>query len=620
MELFLNILKGFLLLFSCLGYMYFAKKRLNVTSEIIPLFTLSSIALLVYFGGLAGKLLPTVYLIFVIGIGFFIYALADMRKIHVLSQLISKLSLFKIVFFIGSFIFIIFIIGVKFQHYDNFSHWGIVVKEMLCTNAFPTAESALIDYKDYPLGISSLIYYVCCIINNSQGIMLAAQALIIFSSFYGMFIIIKEKKRFLLYAFLSAGFSVLSVFNITIRINNLLVDFILPLLSLVALAVIYRYKDKVLKAAILLIPILGLLVIIKTTGIIFASIPLIYFFYQVLRKKENRDIKSFSILIFTVIFSMIPAILWKIHMALVFSGLNSKFNLTAETVKSGIDGKTSAEISQITQLFIQSVLDITTRPVIGFVVFNLLAVAFYIVARKLFDKRYELLKALIALNIVVILYSLGILGLYIFSMPADEALRLAGFERYASSIIVLFSGGLLLCATIDIENTFAFKIGNTTDYRSFKSIESKKYYQLAIIVSLAIALPFLISEYNGLVYNKNQYSDSFPAHMYSVVGDNWPEGGTVDENRYLIYATDKDGQMTDYYVQYVARYFLYGKNIDAVCSLYEDNLINLLNNYDYLVVVEADYSERKLLKKYFNIQGDPGVFKISELFEHQNTN
>jgi len=620
MELFFNILKGLLLLFSCLGYMYFAKKRLNVTTEIIPIFTLSSIALLVYFGGLADILLPAAYLIFVIGIGFFIYALTDMRKTHVPSQLIFQLSLFKILFFFGSFIFIFFLIGVRFQHYDNFSHWGIVVKEMLCTNAFPTAQSALIDYKDYSLGTSSFIYYVCRIMNNSQGIMLVAQALLIFSSFYGMFMIIKEKKRFLLYAFLSAGFSVLSVFNITIRINNLLVDFILPLLSLVALAVIYRYKDKVLKAAILLVPILGLLVIIKTTGIIFASIPLIYFFYQVLRKKENRNIKCIIILIFTVLFSMMPVILWKIHMVLAFSGLESKFTLIAETVKSGIDGKTSAEISQIIQLFIQSVLDITTRPVIGFVVFNLLAATSYIVARKFFNKKYKLLKALIALDSVVILYCLGILGLYIFSMPADEALRLAGFERYASSIIVLFSGGLLLCATVDIENTFAFKIGNTADYRSFKSIESKKYYQLAIIVSLAIALAFLISEYNGLVYNKKQFSDSFPAHMYSIVGDNWPVGGKVDENRYLIYASDKDGQMTDYYVQYVARYFLYGKNIDAICSFYEDNLINLLNDYDYLVVVETDYSERKLLKKYFNIQGDPGVFKISELLQYRNTN
>lgn len=410
------------------------------------------------------------------------------------------------------------------------------------------------------------------------------------------------------------------MFNITIRINNLLVDFILPLLALVALAVIYRYQDKVLKTAILLVPILGLLVIVKSTGIIFAAIPMIYFFYQVLRNKKNRNIKKIMVLIFTALFSIIPAILWKIHMILAFSGLESKFTLSAETVKSGIDGKTSAEISQIIQLFMNSVLDITTRPVIGFVVFNLLAVIAYILARQLLNKKYELLKALIALDSVVILYYLGILGLYIFSMPVDEALRLAGFERYASSIIVLFSGGLLLCATVDIESTFAFKIGNTADYRSFKSIKSKKYYQIAIIASLSIALPFLISEYNGLVYNKNQYSDSFPAHMYSVVGDNWPEGGKVDESRYLVYASDKDGQMTNYYVQYVARYFLYGKNVDAVCSFYEDNLLNLLNNYDYLVVVETDDSERKLLKKYFNIQGDPGFFKISELRQQRKTN
>ncbi|RRJ66717.1 hypothetical protein EHV15_30140 [Paenibacillus oralis] len=68
-----------------------------------------------------------------------------------------------------------------------------------------------------------------------------------------------------------------------------------------------------------------------------------------------------------------------------------------------------------------------------------------IVAYVVLKKKWNLWKVLIALDVMVVLYYAGILALYLFSMPLDEAIRLAGFERYASSIVVLFAGGLVLC-------------------------------------------------------------------------------------------------------------------------------------------------------------------------------
>jgi predicted amidohydrolase len=37
----------------------------------------------------------------------------------------------------------------EFVHYDNFSHWAVVVKSMLIENQIPTAASAIIDFKSY---------------------------------------------------------------------------------------------------------------------------------------------------------------------------------------------------------------------------------------------------------------------------------------------------------------------------------------------------------------------------------------------------------------------------------------------------------------------------------------
>lgn len=616
MTSFTSILKGLALLFSFLGYFYLAKKRLAVTIEIIPIVTFSSIALLVYLGGLLDILPTTTYLLLIIGIGFFIHALIDIRKRLKARDQTLRLSLFDLLFLISTLVFIFSLSGVAFQHYDNFSHWGIVIKDMLLTDAFPNAQSLMIDNKDYPLGVSSFVYYVCRIVSRNQGTMLVAQALLIFSSFYALFMIIKEKQLFLFYSLLCAGLSILSLFNTIIGINNLLVDFILPLLALVALAIIARYQDQPAKAALLLIPVLGLLVITKSTGIIFATIPLIYFIYLFFKKKENCKRKSIITLRLTLVFSLLPVLLWKLHMILAFGGLESKFTLTAARLQSGFASKTPEQIGQIIRLFSQSITDITSRPVIAFIVFNLLIIALYLFIHRRLNQNTHLLKVLVALDTVVVFYLLGILGLYLFSMPVDEALRLASFNRYASSIIVFFIGGLLLFSSLDLEKSFSLNIKDQAWSRSV--IKSQKKYQLALVISLTMVLIFLVFQYQSLVTSQQYYPTSLPGQISSVLGDHWPEDGQVDQSPYLVYASDDNDQVTNSYASYVAKYFLYAHRVDGISSFDEDHLTEQLKNYDYLVIIEADPEERALLKKHFNLIGSPGLYKISELLARQS--
>uniref|UniRef100_UPI003261C989 hypothetical protein n=1 Tax=Clostridium sp. NkU-1 TaxID=1095009 RepID=UPI003261C989 len=40
---------------------------------------------------------------------------------------------------------------------------------------------------------------------------------------------------------------------------------------------------------------------------------------------------------------------------------------------------------------------------------------------------------------------------------------------------------LVLCATVDIENSFYYKSGELPDYRAFKTVESKNRYQKGVI-------------------------------------------------------------------------------------------------------------------------------------------
>ncbi|WP_339787570.1 hypothetical protein NSQ38_05555 [Paenibacillus sp. FSL R7-0313] len=602
----LHFVMGVLLIFSFLGYMQFVRKALSLRWEFIPVFVFSSIACFVFLSGLAGQLFTGSLVILIAGL--LLYGGMLFLRLRRGASLRMSFSIFQFSFLAGTFVFLLLLFQNQLTHYDNFSHWAIVLKQMLSTDAFPTPGSNLIDFKNYPLGTSSFIYYVCRFMGHSQSVMLLAQGLLIFSCFYAMFGIVSEKKRFLLYAFLGLGLSTLSFFNLTIRITNLLVDFLLPIYALAILAVIYQYRNEIKKACIVVLPLAGLLTIIKSTGIIFAAIGLIFLVYTWLKHKQKFDWKTALALVGTICGTLIPYFGWSWRMATVFQGIDNKFDVATSGIQAG---KTPEQMHEILWTFLKASTDLTTRPVIGIVIFQLIAIAASVFAIVVLKKKWNLWKALIALDVVLLLYYAGILALYLFSMPLDEAIVLAGFERYASSIVVLFAGGLVLCAAIDLERSFHYRIGEVPDYQSFKTVETKGHYQKGIIGCMAVAATILLSEYNGIVSIAQSYDTTLPYKIHAVTGDRWYSGGQEDNNRYLFYASDRDQQVTNYYMQYVGKYFLYAPHVDGIVLFYEDNMDNLLSGYDYLVVVETDLNAKWLLKKHYGIDMQEGIYKIT---------
>ncbi|WP_413406704.1 hypothetical protein [Paenibacillus amylolyticus] len=602
----LHFVMGVLLIFSFLGYMQFVRKALSLRWEFIPVFVFSSIACLVFLSGLAGQLFTGSLVILIAGL--LLYGGMLFLRLRRGASLRMSFSIFQFSFLAGTFVFLLVLFQNQLTHYDNFSHWAIVLKQMLSTDAFPTPDSNLIDFKNYPLGTSSFIYYVCRFMGHSQSVMLLAQGLLIFSCFYAMFGIVSEKKRFLLYAFLGLGLSTLSFFNLTIRITNLLVDFLLPIYALTILAVIYQYRNEIKKACIVVLPLAGLLTIIKSTGIIFAAIGLIFLVYSWLKHKQKFSWKTALAVVGTICGALIPYFGWSWRMATVFQGIDNKFDVATSGIQAG---KTPEQMQEILWTFLKASTDLTTRPVIGIVIFQLIAIAASVFAIVVLKKKWNLWKALIALDVVLLLYYAGILALYLFSMPLDEAIVLAGFERYASSIVVLFAGGLVLCAAIDLERSFHYRIGEVPDYQSFKTVETKGHYQKGIIGCMAVAATILLSEYNGIVSIAQSYDTTLPYKIHAVTGDRWYSGGQEDNNRYLFYASDRDQQVTNYYMQYVGKYFLYAPHVDGIVLFYEDNMDNLLSGYDYLVVVETDLNAKWLLKKHYGIDMQEGIYKIT---------
>jgi hypothetical protein len=197
-------------------------------------------------------------------------------------------------------------------------------------------------------------------------------------------------------------------------------------------------------------------------------------------------------------------------------------------------------------------------------------------------------------------------------MPLDEALRLAGFERYGSSMILFLIGALSMRLTMDVENSFYQQQGERRDYRAFRSLTAKNIYQTAtVLLSLAAGL-MLLSELNGMNSNREDYPETLPARVSALTGDNWhaPDNDT----RYLFYSSDKGNEVTSYELPYVGRYFLFAAQVDAVSDFADDSFMGQIQTYDKFVILESTPAIQAYMQAHANLPGDPGIYDVAETF------
>jgi hypothetical protein len=612
MAMLLTVLRLLAFLLSAAGYVAVARVYWKITARASYIFVFSAQALIVYFAGLFGVLPYVSYALFGGGIVAFAALLVNKKIAQAYNA--TSLTALNLAFIAVFGAITASLIDTFFVHYDNFSHWAVVVKYMLVTNRIPDAASAIIDFKSYPLGSSSFLYYVGRIVGNGEGIMLVGQGILLFASFYAVFGAIRDQKRFLLSALLGLGCSAMAFFNISIRINNLLVDFLLPALTLASIGILLVERNKFFTACLAVLPVLGLLAIVKNTGIIFAVIGFVFLIFRAVQfQRADEKLRPFFWgALLTIGLSLVPLILWNLHTSLAFPSDAGKFSYDFQTLTSFTIDKTPAQIQYIVQLFLYLATSLSQLPTLGFVIFNGVAIVSYLVARIVFKKKWKLLGTLLLIDLAVVLYYGGILAMYILSMPIDEALRLAGFDRYASSMILFLIGGVTMRLTMDVENSFYYQQGEKRDYRAFKSLSSKNMYQTAtVLFSLAAGL-MLLSELNGMNHMREAYQDSLPARVSAVTGDNWhaPDNDT----RYLFYSSDAGNEVSSYELPYVGRYFLFASQVDAVSQFTDDAFMGQIQTYDKFVILEDTPAIRVYMRKHANLPGDPGIYDVRETF------
>lgn len=609
----LTVLRISVFLFSLYGWSVFFSSRVGLDKRISPIASCCAVILILYAASFIGLLQGTATSLFAAGVllaVWQVYQAVKNRNIHFSGS-------WAILLLLG-FYFLLFgftLLQSHLEHYDNYSHWAVIVKFLYTEGRLPTAADTIISFTSYPIGSSLFVYYAAWISGFSDGVMLMGQFILIFCSLYALFTVVRDEKRTLVIVMMLTFLAIFNHFNIAIRMNNLLVDFLLPVLTLAGLAGMYRMQRQLKQLSLYFFLIAGTLSIVKNSALFFVGVLLFYFLSRLLVNRQAFK-GSFSTLILNItaiIASFLPFLIWNNHVKHNFPESKHEVSLSAY---QDIFGEKSASVTQqITDLFVETVLDPRTLSTQGILLLNVIFLAAYLIIRFGLKRKNRLLFYGILTDLVIVAYYIGIYLMFQFSMPTEEALYLAGFERYASSIVILGLGILLLVLAREMDYSFYEQTVELRNYRSYRNLQTKKWYQYSIILLLFFAILLLLSENNGMIYNAAQFERSVPAKMAAVTNNE----KSLNQERYLIVSTDKEA-VDSYLVGYAGKYYLYSPYVDGREDFMMDDqpFIELLEKYDKVVILEDHFTFNAMTEKVFSTTFNPGIYEVADMLKEKN--
>jgi hypothetical protein len=561
----IQIIKIISLIISITGYFIFMKRKINIKDEFIPIILFSIIANLIFIAGILNFMKIITLVIVIIGLGLFIKEL--IRIIKLKEKIDFKINFSHVYLILMVILFAYLLNGVSLNHYDNFSHWGLIIKSMLVNNRLPNFQDEVIIFTAYPPGTACFVYFMCKFLGKSEGMMLFSQSLLILASVYSIFAF-TEKERKSGYLIIVSAIIYFVVGNI--YINQLLVDTVLSVLGLAGLSIILYYKYDTKKGLIYSIPIMSLLILVKNSGIFFVIVDLLVWLIYFIKNKEYTYIKTKKYLISILILVIIPC-LWKGHINLVYENAeNSKHAMSISNYKENLKEKDENSIKIIVQSLFNKISNIQDKD--NQVLWNAFALILIlgIFSWKNKKLRKSIFQFLLLAILSFIIYQLSVLAMYVFSMPINEAKNLAGYVRYYRTI-VMFEYGISVLASLKFINNIEIK---------------NKLLNVAIqifcIIIILIPVILFKNEAKQLI-NKNTTIAPIREEIQEIINTN-----KIESNKsYLIYVSNDENIDTGY-LKHICRYEFLSNNVGIIRSFDELENTDNIFDYDYFIMLRKN--------------------------------
>lgn len=553
----IGILRCFLLAFSFYGYSRTLRKKL--CAEISIALVMASIGTLMFIAGIFGILRASAVAICGCGCALAVWSIVrrDNPK--------DMLTVGTLVFLAFCVYFAVILYGMEFSEYDNFTHWAIAPKLLIEKNRFPNFLDVNIEYQSYPLGSAAYIYYFVRITGiTAEWMQMYAQAVLIFSMVVTMFALVRKRGGYIL-ALVSSVILVAGNTNLT----ELLVDTLLPMVAIAGMSACICAGEKLKDNLWVTIPFNLFLISIKNSGIFFVLAILCYVFLRARRDIRN-NIWKWAI---TVCLPFALLFLWQEHVKVSFSdGMTARHTMSVAYYLEGLKYKNINDIQAIAGEMVKWLLSPQniTLYLLAFLLILICALRF-IPHKGNYKDRY-----LTALTLIYMgAYIVGLFGMYVFSMPVSEAVRLAGIYRYYSTIMI-FTAGMVTMRVILLINSVT---------RSAVS----KICICSLAVLCGIATFFSVSP--NLQYYSRGTVDSVRLSFDRLIKEyNIPQGG----NYIVVHSSMDTG-----YLRHLTRYLLNpNRVVDVDGNWFEENP-DKWREFDYLIVAEQTEEFEDYLSRNF---------------------
>lgn len=556
---------------STAGFFLFLHRRLAVPMEFVPAIFCVSCVCFLFFAGILNLLPEMTWCLAGAGVILFLRLWRGIGKLSKRSWIV--LTCYALALVYGAYL----LVKVPLSHYDDFSHWGLVIREMLKDDRFPNFSNTLIEFQAYPLGSALWVYYVCRLTGGGEGLFLLAQQVLRVGFLLPVFAGIRKENRFLVIPAL--GYVLFALIAGT-GITNLLVDSLLPSAA-VALFAIFCCPQIDRKPAIALAaPMVFFLLQVKNSGIFFVLLFWVWAGVQI-RKASWPERKAF--LLWDILFPCAGVMLWQKHVQMVFAdGSTAKHAMTIANYQNTMLEKNAGDVLAILEGVVEKSFHIDNGSFWLLVVVTAALLLLFAVNIRVEQKRTAVIMQLCINWGVYCLYMLGVWGMYIFSMPEAEAVTLAGFDRYSSTCGIFLYGVNALWLVRNVDSLLP------------------RCRSLAVLAcAIAVVLPFWNITANGVQSRYACTSLLVRKHSGQEIRSRVEQsldqyGWFWEDARCIVYQNEKDYG----YLYYVLRYetgiadFTILEDLSAY-----DSLPQMANDAEYFLVWTPDVHSDQLLKE-----------------------
>ena len=568
-------------------------------------------SLVVYIFALAHQLRLGIWLTFISGLTMaVIFSVVRLKQRPLVKM---NLHLFDVWFIIFGILISLTLLKSPLIHYDNFTHWATMVKYLTFVGELPSAQQNLVTFTDYPPITAMFLTYLSTIVGYHEGSLLVGQFMIIGAGLYTLFGVLRDQRRALITAGLVFMLTLINIFNIAIRFNNLLVDCLIAILAIAGISAVYIHRDQRGWQIVSTSLIVNFLLLTKSSAMYFAILILIYFaianFARIKNKapKWREGIKTTAVIILTTAGSFIGWLMWRVHVANVFTKV-SKHALNLQAYQSQVDHESANTQKLIVQKFMSYMTNTDTLFFRGILLVNIALLLTWLVIRVGLHKRSYSLIMLAITDLVTTIYVIGVLGMYVVSMPYAEAINLAGIDRYLSTIVIfsiLLSGVIILN---DIDRASFQPIVTQRYSASFANLQTKQVYQESTFFLLIFSSVLMLSEINGINFLNHQMNQELPIKMQQMV----PNQNKFNHKRILL-VDAKAQDVNNAYANYVGRYYLFSDHVDGreAFDVSTEKFQSIMQGYQYIVVPRYHQTFSKLADKTYHEHVRTGIYKVT---------